>query len=255
MSLFDWAGLAAVTFGAAVLYAAGGFGFAVVAAPLFLLLVEPVRAIQLVIIISTGLSIVVLPRLWQAIAPRLLMRLMAGSLFGLPLGLLAFRHSDPRLVRVAAGIIVLVFAVVVAARRRGVRGGGRRKLVMTPGRDLTAGAASGAATALAGMSGPPVLIYLILVEAPPRTVRATLLAFFAMIYLATLAAHAVTIGVPEQTWLTAGILIPFALIGGFIGRPLGDRLGTDAFAFLAIGLLGATGIYTLAAAAFVAGRP
>ena len=105
---------------------------------------------------------------------------------------------------------------------------------MTPGRDLTAGAASGAATALAGMSGPPVLIYLILVEAPPRTVRATLLAFFAMIYLATLAAHALTIGVPEQTWLTAGILIPFALIGGFIGRRfvpkeigfLGESLGS-----------------------------
>ena len=43
MSLFDWAALAAVTFGAAVLQAVGGFGFAVVAAPLFLLLVEPVR--------------------------------------------------------------------------------------------------------------------------------------------------------------------------------------------------------------------
>ena len=69
MSLFDWAALAVVTFGAAVLQAVGGFGFAVVAAPLFLLLVEPVRAIQLVIIVTAALSIVVLPRLWRAIAP------------------------------------------------------------------------------------------------------------------------------------------------------------------------------------------
>ena len=254
MSLFDWAGLAAVTFGAALLQAAGGFGFAVVATPLFLLIIEPAHAVQLVIIMSSVLSVVILPRMWRSIAPRLLLRLTGGSLFGLPLGLLAFRHSDPRLVRVAAGIIVLAFAVVVAAMRLGARGGRRRTLAMTRSRDLTAGAVSGAATALAGMSGPPVLIYLILVEAPPRTVRATLLAFFAMIYLATLAAHALTIGVPEQTWLTAGILIPFALIGGFIGRPLGDRLGADAFAFLAIGLLGATGLYTLAAAAFAAGH-
>ena len=49
MSLFDWAALAAVTFGAAVLQAAGGFGFAVVATPLFLLIVEPTHAVQLVI--------------------------------------------------------------------------------------------------------------------------------------------------------------------------------------------------------------
>jgi uncharacterized protein len=254
MSLFVWAGLAATTFGAAVLYAAGGFGFAIVAAPLFLLLVEPVRAIQLVIIISASLSIVVLPRLWRAIAPRLLLRLAGGSLFGLPIGLLAFRHSDPRLVRVTAGVTVLAFAVVIAVMRLGGTSGKRAAYAMTPWRDLAAGAVSGAATALVGMSGPPVLIYLILARAPPPTVRATLLAFFALIYTATLAAHAATIGVAAPTWVAAIILIPFAWIGGLLGRPLGDRLGADAFAALAIALLGAAGLYTLAAAWLVDGR-
>jgi uncharacterized protein len=255
MSLFDWAGLAAVTFGAAVLQAAGGFGFAVLATPLFLLFVEPEHAVQLVIVVSSVLSIVVLPHMWRSIAPRLLLRLAGGSLLGLPLGLVAFGHSDPRLVRLAAGVIVLGFAAVIAAMRRGGRGSRRRTFAMTRGRDLTAGAVSGAATALVGMSGPPVLIYLMLVEAPPRTIRATLLAFFALIYSATLAAHAATIGIPARTWVTAGILIPFALTGGFVGRPLGDRLGADAFAILAIGLLGAAGLYTFAAAAFAGGRP
>lgn len=255
MSLFGWAGLAAVTFGAAVLQAAGGFGFAVVATPLFLLMIEPAHAVQLVIIMSSVLSTVILPPMWRAIAPLLLLRLAGGSLLGLPLGLLAFRHSDPRLVRVAAGVIVLAFAATIAALRRLARGGRRTALAMTPGRDLAAGAVSGAATALAAMSGPPVLIYLILVEAPPRTVRATLLAFFALIYSVSLAAHAATIGVPGQTWMTAGILLPFALAGGFVGRPLGDRLGADAFAVLAIALLGAAGFYTLVGAAFASGRP
>ena len=37
--------LAATTFGAALLYAMSGFGFAVLAAPLFLLFLEPARAI------------------------------------------------------------------------------------------------------------------------------------------------------------------------------------------------------------------
>ena len=174
-------------------------------------------------------------------------------MLGLPLGLLAFRHSDPRLVRVAAGITVLAFAVVIAAMRRGSRGGKRTTLAMTPGRDLAAGAVSGAATALVGMSGPPVLIYLMLAGAPPGTVRATLLAFFALSYTVTLAAHAATIGVAAPTWVAAGFLIPFALVGGLVGRPLGDRLGEDAFAALAIGLLGAAGLYTLAAAGFQGG--
>jgi predicted anti-sigma-YlaC factor YlaD len=52
--------LAATTFASALLYAISGFGFAVLAAPLFLLFLDPARAIQLVIIISTVLLIVVL---------------------------------------------------------------------------------------------------------------------------------------------------------------------------------------------------
>ena len=78
--------LAATTFGSALLYAISGFGFAVLAAPLFLLFLDPPRAIQLVIIISTVLSIVVLRGLLPAIAPWLLLRLALGSLVGLPLG-------------------------------------------------------------------------------------------------------------------------------------------------------------------------
>src|SRR6516164_10760510 len=67
--------LAATTFASALLYTISGFGFAVVAAPLFLLFLDPARAVQLVIIISTALSIAVLRGLLQAIAPWLLLRL------------------------------------------------------------------------------------------------------------------------------------------------------------------------------------
>jgi len=70
----------------------------------------------------------------------------------------------------------------------------------------------------------------------------------------TLASHAVTVGIPAETWLSAGTLTPFAFLGGLAGRPLGDRLGADAFAILAILLLGVAGLYTLAAAAGFAAR-
>ena len=241
--------MAATTFVAALLQAAGGFGFAVLAAPLFLLFVDPPRAIQLVIIVTTALSTVVLPGLRRAIAPGLLVRLAVGSLAGLPLGLIAFRHTDPVLVRVAVGVIILVFAMLLALSRRRGRGQSQAPFRMSPRLDLSAGAISGIATALVGMAGPPVLIYLLLAGASPRAVRATLLSFFALSYAATLVTHLLTIGIPAATWLAAGILIPFAFLGGFVGRPLGDRLGAKAFAMLATALLTIAGLYTLAAAA------
>ena len=175
MSLADWAGLAATSFAAALLQAANGFGFAVLATPFFLLFAEPGHAVQLVIIITLALSVVVLPGLHRAVHKPLLLRLALGSLVGLPPGLLAFDAADPVLVRAAAGIVILVFTAVLAAnhlRRRGA------VFALHPGGDLVTGAVSGFATALVGMAGPPVLIYLMLAGATPRAVRATLLNFF-----------------------------------------------------------------------------
>lgn len=79
---------------------------------------DPPRAIQLVIIISTVLSVVVLRGLLPVIAPWLLLRLALGSLVGLPLGLVAFRYADPVLVRAAAGAIIFGFAILMAVSRR-----------------------------------------------------------------------------------------------------------------------------------------
>ena len=247
MTLFDWAGLAGTTFAAALLQAVSGFGFAVLAVPLYLLLVDPAQAVQLAIILSTALSLAVLPGLRRTIAPALLLRLSVGNLAGLPIGLFSFRHADRLLVRFVVGATILAFGVMMAGFRR--RGGqpwtpfGR-----TQTRDFAAGAVAGVATALVGMAGPPVLIYLLLAGTAAQTVRATLLAFFALSYGATVASHAATVGIPDPTWAAAGILAPFALLGGVAGRPIGDRLGSDGFAILAIGLLTLAGLYTLAAA-------
>jgi uncharacterized membrane protein YfcA len=245
--------LAATTFASALLYAISGFGFAVLAAPLFLLFLDPARAVQLVIIISTVLSIVVLRGLLSAIAPWLMLRLALGSLVGVPLGLVAFRYADPILVRAAAGAMIFGFAILMAVSRRRSgqpdQGKHRTAFALSPGLDLTAGAVSGIAGALVGQPGPPVLIYLLLAGAAATTVRATLLAFFALTYGVTLASHAATIGIPAPTWLAAGVLIPFAFLGGLAGRPIGDRLGAEAFAMLAIALLAVAGAYTLSAAA------
>jgi len=243
--------LAATTFGSALLYAISGFGFAVLAAPLFLMFLDPARAIQLVVIISTVLSVVVLRGLLAAIAPWLLLRLTLGSLVGLPLGLVAFRYADPILVGAAAGAMIFGFAIMMAVSRRSGQPGQAKHSAafeMSSRLDLAAGAVSGFAGALVGQPGPPVLIYLLLAGTAARTVRATLLAFFALSYGVTLASHAAIIGIPAPTWLAAGILTPFALLGGLAGRPIGDRLGAEAFAMLAIALLAVAGAYTLGAA-------
>jgi len=247
LSFLDWAGLAATAAGAALLYTLTGFGFAVLSIPAFVLFVDPPQAVQLVIIISTALSIVTLPGLWRAVVPALLLRLTLGSIAGLPLGLIALRHADPVVVRRLIGTTILVFSGVLLWVQ--LRGPNRHTalLGMKPGRDLAVGAISGTATALVGMAGPPLLIYLLLAGAPPPTARATLLSFFGIVYAAALLSHTIAVGIAAGTWIEAGVLIPFAALGAIAGRPLGARLGVRGFAMLAIVLLAGAGLYTLAA--------
>ena len=101
--------------------------------------------------------------------------------------------------------MIFGFAILMAVSRRrsGPPAEGKHwtAFAMSPGLDLAAGAVSGFVSALVGQPGPPVLIYLLLAGAAPRTVRATLLAFFAISYGVTLASHAATIGIPAPTWL------------------------------------------------------
>src|SRR5438067_12906558 len=104
VNLGDWAGMAATSFVAGLLQAANGFGFAVLAVPLFLLFAEPGPAVQLVVIVTLALSAVVLPGMGREGRGRLLVRLGLGGRARLTLGLLACRYADPIAVRAMIGV-------------------------------------------------------------------------------------------------------------------------------------------------------
>src|SRR5271154_5479683 len=87
MTLAPWLGMAATSFLAAMLLTTNGFGFAVLAVPFFLLFAPPGEAIQVTIILSSAISLTVLPGLHHDVEWPLLRRLTIGSLAGLPLGL------------------------------------------------------------------------------------------------------------------------------------------------------------------------
>ncbi|HXC28651.1 MAG TPA: sulfite exporter TauE/SafE family protein [Stellaceae bacterium] len=247
----NWIGMAATCFIAALLQATNGFGFAVLAVPFFLMLAPPGEAIQIIIIISFAVSMFVAPRLYRWVDIGLWRRVTIGSLIALPLGLLAAGHVNRAVVGAIAGTIVTGFALMLSWYRWS---GQARTLALRPRHDIAAGVVAGVATGLVGMAGPPVMIYLMLARAPLAMMRATLIAFFAVIYAVTLAANTVFVGMPGRDWLIAGSLLPLVWIGGRIGLRIGDRLGEAAAAALALSVLGATGLYTLAVALHAALR-
>jgi uncharacterized membrane protein YfcA len=94
MPPIDWILLTAVSFIAALVQGATGFGFAIVAVPFYLIILGSLSAIQVSLIVTLSITILVAMRVWRNAPPGLLGRLIGGTLAGFPAGILAYRHAD-----------------------------------------------------------------------------------------------------------------------------------------------------------------
>ena len=243
MPPIDWILLAAVSFVAALVQGATGFGFAIMAVPFYLLILESLSAIQVTIIVTLALTLSVAVRVWRNAPRALLGRLVAGTLIGFPAGILAYRHADLETAKLAVGLLITGFAawLLLAGRDRPAE----ESPTSHPGADVAVGIVSGAMTTSLGMPGPVVLIYLSALGTGKEAMRGTMLALFVISYAGALALQAWLAGIDGTTWTTAAILVPAGLIGAAAGHWVSRFLGQRTFRLLVLAILAATGLYML----------
>ena len=254
MGLPDWLMLAGITAFAGLAQGAAGFGFAILAVPFYLLILNSVTAVQVVIALTPVISVAVVPRIWRHVEPGLLLRLALGSALGFPCGIWLYLQASLGALKLGVAVLVVVFALVLLLRTRGGdrdgaagtapegRPGGRRGAA-----DVAVGALSGALASSLGMPGPPVLIHLSARDTEKDATRSTLLALFLFSYLASLGLQAAVVGMAGATWGVAAALVPFAAGGAVLGHRLARRMSQRLFRRTALLLLLGTGVYMLGA--------
>ncbi len=188
--------------------AATGFGGALVAVPVFALLVDVptavVAATGLGFLMTAGAGIVERAHVDRRTA----VRFFVAGLVGMPLGLLLLARLDERLLDVLVALTVLAALPLVLRTAALVR---RRSL------DLAAGGLSGLLLTSTGMNGPPLVVVLQGSGCSPRAMRATLQVVFAGQDLVALAGFALIGRLSPEV----GALV----LGGALAIPLGWRLG------------------------------
>ncbi|MDX2155197.1 MAG: TSUP family transporter [Hyphomicrobiaceae bacterium] len=232
-SLAGIASLAAGAAAGALIQAATGFGFAIIAAPVFLGVLESTTAIPILIALHIVQCVMVVPPAWSRAPRRELGRLVIGAAAGAPLGFLLLGHLDVRQLKLAAGSVILIAAALIAARRLlpppaaipATQDGGARR-----GAAIATGAAAGALTALLVMPGPPLMIHLMCRPVAPDEARSLALTFFAVCYVAVLGLSlaAGKLGVAE--WRLIGLLALPVVVGTVMGRGLARALADRYFA-------------------------
>jgi uncharacterized protein len=237
-------------FGGAVVQSATGFGFAIVAAPLFLIAMNSHAALQVLVVVHLVQTVMMLRGVWSLVPLRLLRTLVVGALVGCPLGLLVFMRLDVNALKLTVGVLILMFTTLLTAREVGwfsrkspdhAADGTRGERALPPLATLT-GAISGAMTALLVMPGPPLMLYLSHAPLPHGNARALAVAFFGLCYLFVTALNTFWAGMGDGVWWLALALAPIVYIGTLTGHRLSRYLTQGGFRMAVLMLLVLSGL-------------
>lgn len=228
--------------------AATGFGFAILAAPVFLWTLDSKAAIPTLIALHLAQAIHLVPAVWRE-APRAELQPLAwGAVVGCPAGLAVLHLVDVRTLKLLLGILILGFVALFVWRSRH-----QRKFVsdLSAPRPMLAGitgVASGALTALLVMPGPPLMAYLATRGLAIGPARALSITFFAGCALAVLVMATFTGDFGHEALLKALLLLPALATGTFLGRRAGHRLPAARYQSVLLVLMLLSGLGALVSA-------
>ncbi len=236
-------GLSALT--AACVQATTGLGFALLLTPVMFVLLPPVEAIVTVTALGLELNLLVLfaerrrPRVaWGEVAP-----ILAASVPGTVCGVLVLRALPKPALQLAVGAVVIAGALARWRVKRALAGPGSAR-----GR-LAVGFATGALTTSAGVSGPPLALWLSRRGLAPAELRDSLSAMFLAIGLVAALALIPALGrTPvDPTLLWAALA---CVVGGHaVGSRVFARLDARRFEPLLLVVIVGAGMASLVAGA------
>lgn len=220
---------------AGVLRGFSGFGSAMVLAPTLAALYPVTEAVPLVILLEVALSFQLLPGAMRLVVWREIGVMSAAALPGLALGawLLAVVPGYALRLSISASIIVFLVLIVLRVRRRGAK-----TTVGHAGAGLLSGVANGAS----GVGGPPIVLYYLAGDDSSATLRATVICYFFIIDVASLAIYGAQGLLTRDVLLLALLCVPAAVAGVWLGSRWFDGASEQLYRRVAYGIIAAVAL-------------
>lgn len=193
-----------------------GMGFALVVAPVLVLLVGPLDGVLLVNICGAVSASIVITRVWRDIDWRQYLLLVVPALLAMVPGVwVAVRLGGPVLQIAVGGLLVAVLTASLLVTR------GDRTTARAP-TGVLCGAASGFMSVTAGVSGPSVTIYAVLTRWEHRSFAATMQPFFVTLGVVAFSSKALALpgGLPDYPWWLWPLITACTVVGLTAGEYL-----------------------------------
>lgn len=234
--LLDWRLAAAIlaTVIAGIMRGYSGFGTAVILAPVYSLLWGPRAGIPVMLLMELVVSVQLLPAAIKDADRRVVLPLGGAAAVATPLGAWVLLSADGDTLRRFIGGFVLVFGLLLMS---GWRYHGSRPLPL----NLAVGTAAGLLKGATGMSGPPVILYLLAGLEEAKRHRANLIMFFATIAIVSIVPPLIGGLIDLAVLVRLAVLLPVMALSVPIGARLFKVVPERLYRPFAMGVLLAAG--------------
>ncbi len=234
VSLFQVSLFLFATFASAFVAGLSGFAFGVIAASLWLYILTPSQSATLIVAFGLLVQGYSVWKLRRALDWRRLWPFVAGAALGVPLGVTLLTWSDPRNVRIAVGIFLVIYSLYAFLRPA-------FKPVGAGIGDAIVGLFNGVFGGLTGLAGILVTIWCGL-RGWPKDVQRTV---FQPVAVATFLMSGLWLGargtVTGDTIKFFVIGLPFLFAGTWLGLKLFGRIDESMFRKIVLALLFVSG--------------
>jgi len=226
----DWIYLSITTLLAATIQSATGFGFGLIAVPVFLLVLDSIEAIQMVMIIILCMSFLDWIKLRGQASADLLKWLSIGMVMGFPFGIYIYHQVNLSILKmIIAGVILFISFHNLVRLFKGMLPENQQSQKHNKRMTVFTGYISGLMSTSLAMPGPAVMLYLVHQGFEKTRIRATTLTYYIFAYAGSILLQSLIVGISASTWRTSLSLVPVGLLGVLAGHYLAGLLNQRLF--------------------------
>ncbi|MBN1882987.1 MAG: sulfite exporter TauE/SafE family protein [Deltaproteobacteria bacterium] len=229
-SFWDYALLAAIIFLASGVQGLSGFGFALVSMSLLPLFFPITFVTPLVALEAALVTFYVFLTLRSHFDIKKLSPLLIGALFGIPLGVFGLIHLNEVVIIRTFAVCLFLYALYSLVGRE-------PSFSLSKTWGYVFGFVSGCLGGAYNTSGPPAIIYTSLQDWDKNEATITLQSYFMVTALLIIVMHSINGLITVEVLKCVGIVIPFSLVGVFIGTYFFSRIKQETFKRIVFTLL------------------
>ena len=224
-----------ILFGSSFVRSLVGFGDAMLAMPLLVLLLGLEVAAPLVGLVAVFIAVILLSLTWREVEFRSILPLLAAAVVGAPLGVVLLTNLEGEWLIDILGVMLLCFGTYKLT-------GPRLPAMRHPAVALPLGLLSGMFGGAYNVSGPFAVLYGGLRGWSPSVFRASLQGFFIATSLAIALSHAAAGLWTVEVWRLFLSSLPLVLAANFLGNYLARRVPSALLEKLISGAIAVIGL-------------